>query len=185
MVRRLTTGTWKLLGSTGRSLDYTWEPDGRLVFDAEPAECSQLRLQLQPSWVYGMDRSGFRLDIPPLATSRLELTIPAGAPQVEVPTASGRTRLQPLKLEADLGPIDQLVVKWQPTGRVAGGKVTLVDELMWLNLTLGGALIETQFRFELGQDFDGELDLVHDPRLVQRGVYEVEGATLDRVEHVP
>ena len=169
----------------GASLDTSWDDDGNLVFEADPSEWSQLRLQLQPVFGYGLEPSGFRMDIPPVATSRLELTIPAGAPRVEVPTAMGRTRRQPLKLETDLGPTDQLVVKWQPTEHAGSGKVTRVDELMWLNLAVGGAILETQFRFECGQDFGEELDLLRDPRLIQRGGYEVEGATLDHVKEAP
>ena len=168
----------------GASLETSWDDDGNLVFEAEPSKWSQLRLQLQPIFGYGLEPNGFRLDIPPLVSSRLELTIPAGAPRVEVSTATGRTRQQPLKLEADLGPVDQLVIKWQPTGHAGSGKLTRVDELVWLNFTVGGALVETQFRFELGQDFRDELCLMYDPRLAQRGVYEVEGAKLERVETI-
>lgn len=162
----------------GGQVDHTWDEAGKLVFfPTEPAQSSRLTLKLVPIPGYGIEQNGFRLNIPPLATSRLELSIPAGAPHVEVPSAMGRIRQQPMKLEADLGPIDQLIVKWQPTSRTSGGKVTRVDELMWLNLTLGGAVLDAQFRFDLGQDFEGELQLAHDPRLIQRAL-EVEGATL-------
>lgn len=168
----------------GRSLDPDAIVDGNLVFPAEPSESSQLRLQLQPIPGRGMKLGGCELDIPRLASSRLELTIPAGAPRVEVPTATGRTRRQPLKLEADLGPADRLVVRWQPTGRVGSNTVTRVEELLWLNIAPGEAKVETQFRFELGQDFQGELHLAHDLRLRQPDAYEVEGATLNRVENI-
>ena len=165
----------------GGQVDHVWDPSGKLIFyPPEPAQSSRLTLKLVPIPVYGIEPNGFHLDIPPLATSRLELSIPAGVPRVEVPSATGRIRQQPLKLEADLGPVDQLVVTWQPTSRTSGGKVTRVDELLWLNLSLGGAILDGRFRFDLGQDFDGELRLEHDPRLVQR-VIEVEGATLDDV----
>jgi hypothetical protein len=168
----------------GRSLDQDDIVDGNLVFKAELSESSQLRLRLRPIPGRGMKLGGCELDIPRLAASRLELTIPAGAPRVEVPTATGRTRRQPLKLEADLGPTDRLVVRWQPTGRVGSNMVTRVEELLWLNLAPGEAKVETQFRFELGQDFQSELHLVHDLRLRQPDSYEVEGATLNRVESI-
>ncbi len=168
----------------GRSLDTDAVVDGRLVVTAEPSESSQLRLQLQPISGRGMMPGGCELDIPRLASSRLELTIPAGAPRVEVPTATGRTRRQPLKLEADLGPADRLVVRWQPTGRAGSSVVTRVEELLWLSLALGEAKLETQFRFEFGQGLQRELHLVRDLRLRQPGDFEIEGATLNRVENI-
>ncbi len=182
-----TPGNWQLEAAwrDGRRIDdrITWESDQPIVFLAESAGSCHLRLQLAPIPGYGVVRNGFQLTVPPLATSRLELTIPADATRVEVPTATGQSfiRQGQSKIAVDLGPVETLAVKWQPTGRASSGKGTQVDELIWLNLALGGALVEAQFHFDRGQDFD-ELVLTLDPRLEQRGSYEVEGATLDDVE---
>ncbi len=156
---------------------YTWA-DGKFVFSPEPADWCQLRLQLQRIPGVGLNENGFHLSIPPLMTSRLRLAIPADAPAVEVPTATGRLMREPLSLEAELGPVDRLTVKWPQTGRANSGRATRVSELLWLNVTLGGALIDAQFQFDVGLDSLSEPVLVLDPRLNQRGKYEVEGARL-------
>ncbi len=175
-----TVDDWSLEAAwlDGRRInDYTWG-DGEFAFSADPVERCELKLQLQPIPGWGIGEGGFQLSIPPLATSRLKLAIPADAPRIEVPTATGRLVHGPLNLEADLGPVDRLEVKWQPTGRA---NATRVSELIWLNVTLGGALVDAQFHFDRGRDFRDELEVLHDPRLVLRG-YEIEGARLDHVE---
>ncbi|MHB8901135.1 MAG: hypothetical protein ACYC6Y_20495, partial [Thermoguttaceae bacterium] len=184
-----TVDNWSLEAAwlDGRRIDdlITWEPGEptvKLLAPPDPAEWCQLKLQLQPIPGYGINERGFRLDIPPLATSHLKLTVPADAPAIEIATATGRQVREPLSLEADLGPSDRLEVRWQQTGRTSAVRGTRVSELLWMNVTLGGAVVDAQFHFDLGRDFDGVLEVKHDPRLVQRGGYEVEGATLDHVE---
>lgn len=184
-----TTKNWTLEGAwfDGRQERPIWEPNRNLVVAAEPAKSCRLKLQLTPIPGFGVTRNGFQLTIPPLATSRLELSIPADATRVEVPTATGRTyfRQGQTKLTVDLGPVDTLAVKWQPTDRASSGKMTRVDEMIWLHLTPGGALAQTQFHYEIGEDFAGEVELTRDLRLVlQRSTYEVLGATLDQVLEV-
>ena len=184
-----TTKNWTLEGAwlDGRQERPPWESNRNLVVAAEPTRSCRLKLQLTPIPGFGVTRNGFQLTIPPLATSRLELSIPADATRVEVPTSTGRNyfRQGQTKLTVDLGPVDTLAVKWQPTDRASSAKMTRVDEMIWLRLTPGGALVQTQFHYEIGEDFAGEVELIRDSRLVlQRSTYEVLGATLDQVEEV-
>ncbi len=173
--------------------DPTWEPAVEepnakpvgFAFSAEPSSSCRVKLQLQPILSYGLQPGGFHLDVPPVPTSHLKLTIPADAPRIEVPSAAGNLVQQPLKINADLGPVDRLEVKWQQTGRASSRKATRVSELLWMNVSVGGTLVDAQFHFDLGQDsHQGELELIHDPRLDQRGTYEVLGAKLDHVDTV-
>lgn len=191
-----TVGNWNIKAAwiDGRAVeDPTWEPAAEepddkpvgFAFSAEASSWYRVKLQLQPILSYGLQPGGFHLNIPPVPTSRLKLTIPADAPPIEIPSAAGHLFQQPLKIEAELGPVDRLEVKWQQTGRASSRKATRVSELLWMNVSVGGALIDAQFHFDLGQDsHQGELELIHDPRLDQRGNYEVQGATLDHVDTV-
>ena len=168
----------------GRQIEPAWEEDGTLVFYAEQTDWCRLELSLRPVTNYGADPGGFELTIPPLAMARLELSVPPDAPQITVPTALGRVtgRQEPSQLLAELGPADRLVVRWQETGRAAAGKSTQVEELHWMTVELGYALVDTRIRYQVGPDFDGEVTLLRDPRLIQQGEFAVQGAALAGVE---
>ena len=190
-----TVGDWNIKAAwiDGRAVENpTWEPAVEepsakpvgFAFSAEASSWCRVKLQLQPILSYGLEPGGFHLNVPPVPTSRLKLTIPADAPRIEVPSAAGNLVQQPLKIEADLGPVDRLEVKWQQTGRASSRKATRVSELLWMNVSVGGALVDAQFHFDLGQDsHQGELELIHDPRLEQQGTYEVLGSDLGPCGH--
>ena len=168
----------------GRQIEPAWEEDGTLVFYAEQTDWCRLELSLRPVTNYGADPGGFELTIPPLAMSRLELSVPPDAPQISVPSALGRVtgRQEPSQVLAELGPADRLVVRWQETGRAAAGKSTQVEELHWMKVELGYALVDTRIRYQVGPDFNGEATLLRDPRLIQQGQFTVQGAALAGVE---
>ena len=74
----------------GRAIQPEWQADGNaLLLDVAEAGQYRLELALRPAVRASAAGLGFDLAIPRLATSRLELTLPEGAPAIEVPSAAG------------------------------------------------------------------------------------------------
>ncbi|MFH1923568.1 MAG: hypothetical protein ABIP48_27225 [Planctomycetota bacterium] len=164
----------------GRPAQPEWQQGALLLNVAEPGQ-HLLSLTLTPSLHAEDTSSGFDLTIPRLATSRLELTLPADAPVIDVPSAAGSIRqdreADPPRLEAELGPTDKLSVRWQQGGgswqRGPAGRVPDVEELLWLKVKPGSVVLDARFRLSGVEGGVRELHLAADPRLRLR---PVEGA---------
>lgn len=167
----------------GRVIQPEWESDGGvLVFEVrEPGEY-RLELSLRPTMRPGGAPAGFDLSIPRLATSRLELRLPPGAPPIEVPSATGSIlyRDQPPRLVAELGPSDRLTVRW-PDGTGPGETAPTVDveELLWLKVAPGSVVVDARFKFKLIEGQVPQLQLATDPRLRLDRV-EADGQPVDK-----
>jgi len=106
--------------------------------------------------------------IPPLATSRLELFMPADVP-VEVLGARGQLLLDRAhgRLTESLGPIDRLTVRgWSdPAGGEVKSPVVDVDEMCWLRVRPGSVVLEARFDLRVREGRLTQLRLLEDPRL--------------------
>lgn len=153
----------------GRLIQPEWEADGgALVFEAPQPGQWRLELLLQPTMRTGTSQAGFDMTIPRLATSRLELTLPPGAPVVEVPGAIGSVRLEtePSRLVADLGPGGRLGVRWnEKSGSGGSGPAVDVEELLWLKVQPGSIVLHAKLKFEVVEGQFRQMQLATDPRL--------------------
>jgi len=149
-----------------------WEASGEaLTFQVPEPGPYHLEVVLRPTMRSGLGRDGFDLSIPPSATSRLELSLPAGAPAVEVPEATGLVRVEedPSRLVAEMGAVDRLSVFW-PEGAAApaGGRPALeVEELLWLKVQPdpGTTVMDVKLKLSLPGGEIRQLRLAADPRL--------------------
>ena len=153
----------------GRPIEWEWEPDAAAlaVEVSEPGEC-RLEVLLRPTVYNVTGTAGIDLTIPRVARSRLELTIPEGAPAVEVPTALGLVRKEeePPRLLAHLGPADRLMIRWQKDA--APGTIDrAVDaqQLTWLNVQPGSVVVAAKFKLHLLEGRIQQVQLAVDPRL--------------------
>jgi hypothetical protein len=179
----------------GRPIDFDWDPDAAAL-TVEVAAAGQYRLELllrpKERWdrsnLYGMPGvdpkligpfrqlgpvpvfppGGFDVAIPPVAQSRLELTLPDGAPPVDVPSACGAVRVEkdPLRLVADLGPTDRLTVRWRE-GTILGtvGHAVDVEQLTWLKVQPGSLVVDTKFNLHVVEGQIQQVQLAVDRRL--------------------
>jgi hypothetical protein len=137
-------------------------------FDVDADGHHQVELAFRPSPQERAGATTLDFTILPLATSRLELSIPADVP-VEVPGARGRPSLDRAhgRLTESLGPIDRLTVRgWSDS---AGGEVkppTIdVDELYWLKVRPGSVVLEAKINVRVAEGRLTQLRLLEDPRL--------------------
>ena len=134
----------------GRPASVAWESDGRvLVVEVPEAGEADLELAFRPQVELrdGALRCG--IQIPRVPDSRLRLQLPAGVSGVDCLTALGTATSEPTGEQLiALGPADQLVLQWpakpEPS---AGAGVVEADQLMWLRVRPGGAVLEARFRF--------------------------------------
>ena len=153
----------------GRTVQWQWVAEGILAVDVDGLEgLHRLEFSLRPSIQTEGLQLGLDIDIPPLATSRLELTLPADSPRVDVPSAAGPVTLEqdPARLVAELGPTGRLTVRWPDgTGRTADAPAVKVDELLWLKIQPGSVVLDTRFVFSVTGGRISRLELSADPRL--------------------
>jgi len=153
----------------GRVIQPEWEPeDGVLALEVPEPGRYRLELYLRPAMPSGIPPAGFELTIPPLATSRLELTVPPDAPAIEVPSAHGSVHFEdePPRLVAELGPSTRLAVQW-PAGAGERGAPSAIDveELFWLKVQPGAVIVDARFKFKIIEGQVSQLQLATDPRL--------------------
>jgi hypothetical protein len=152
----------------GRQIQPEWEADGSaLIVDiAEPGQY-RLELAMRPTARAG-DAAGIDMAIPRLATSRLELTAPEGAPPLEVISAIGAVRReeQPARIVAELGPAERLTVRWQDAAdATASAPAVDADELFWLKIQPGSVVVEAKLKLRVVSGQLRRLQLVADPCL--------------------
>ncbi len=153
----------------GRPIEPHGESDAAVLV-VEIAEPGQYRLELslRPTMHNDGVSGGFDLPIPRVPAARLELTLPDGAPPVEVPSARGGVLLGEGSrlLKAELGPADRLSVRWQEDLAPGGaGPAVEVEQLVWLKVQPGSVLIEVKFKFHSVEGRIQQVRLAVDPRL--------------------
>ncbi len=143
---------------------------GEAGLELEIAESGRYRLEV-PLHVTVQSAggwSGFDTRIPPLATARLEWTVPRDTAAIEVPSALGRVRFAPEggRLLAELGPTPRLAMRW-PEGppRSLGGPLLDVEQLLWFKLQPGSAVLDVTLRCRMLQGRVRRIELLADPRL--------------------
>ncbi len=139
-----------------------------VAFDVGAAGRHRVELAFRPTPHEQAGASTLDMAILPLATSRLELSVPAKVP-VEVPGARGQLSLDRThgRLTASLGPIDRLTVRgWSdPAGGEVKPPVVDVDELLWLKVQPGSVVLEARFDVRVREGKLTQLQLLEDPRL--------------------
>jgi hypothetical protein len=153
----------------GRPIQPEWETDGSaLLFEVPQPGEYHLELPLRPTVRTDGAMAGFDLAIPPLATSQLELSLPPGAPAVEVPSALGVAQLaeDPPRRVAELGPSNRLTVRW-PEGAARAATASAVDleELLWMKVQPGSVVVDAKLKFNVAEGQLRQVRLVADPRL--------------------
>lgn len=131
--------------------------------------------------------SGFETRIPPLATARLEWTLPRDASAIEVPWALGRVSLAPEggRLVAELGPTPRLATRWpEGLGRSPGGPLMDVEQLLWLKIQPGSVVLDVTLRCRMLQGRGRWMELLADPRL-RLAPIEGDRSWLAQVETIP
>ena len=153
----------------GRVVQPEWDPvtGNPVILVSEPGPY-RLELLLRPGLRALGAETGFDFAIPPLATSRLELAVPLGAPAIDIPTALGsvRRKEESSRITADLGPAKRLTVGWQQGPRHSGAGTTVdVEELLWLKVRPSSVVLDAKFKFRVLEGHLRELQLAVDPRL--------------------
>ncbi len=171
----------------GRPLGVQPSDDGGLEFDVADPGPYRIELLLRPVLQTSGGMLGFEMKVPRVATAQLELAMPRDAPPIEMPTALGSVTRQvdPARLVARLGPTDRLALRWQErTGRVPGGPMLDVDQLLWLKIQPGAVVLETMLRCRMLQGRVRRMELAADPRL-RLAPLEGDRSWLDHVETIP
>ncbi len=152
----------------GRVTQPNWEPDGGVLLlnVPQPGPC-RLEINLRPA--RGNDHWPGMVDIPipRVPNSRLQLTLPPGATNVEVPSAQGAVSraAEPSRLVAELGPSGRLTVRWPHRGgSQTHGKAT-VEELLWLRVRPSSVVVDAKLTFHIAAGQVRQIRLVADPRL--------------------
>ena len=153
----------------GRPVQMQWSDDeAAILFRVGEPGVHHLELQLQPIIVNQDARRRVDMSIPPLASSRLELNVPAGLSGFELPSAMGAVRADDAvgRITADLGPADHLSVSW-PLHADAESTVAdvEVEQLMWLKVRPGSVVLDAHFRCRVYQGSLRQVRLLADPRL--------------------
>ena len=151
------------------AIEPVWEPAGAaLLIDVTDSGQHQLELGMRLTQTANGRMTGFDLIIPPVATSRLELSVPADAGEIEIPTAHGAIVRDNAKdqLTAALGATERLTVRWADSPARAGVPTQCeVDELVWLRLQPGSILLDAKFKYRVLSGKVEQLTLTADPRL--------------------
>ncbi|MCE9547415.1 MAG: hypothetical protein K8T25_18240 [Planctomycetia bacterium] len=152
----------------GRPVEAVWDEQGQaLVFDVPELGHSRLELALRPIAQEADANALVQLATPALPTARLELSLPADAPLLEVPTALGEVRLIRAKptLVAQLGGADRLSIRWPQATSPGQPSVGETDQLLWLKVQPGEVTLETYIKLKGIEGRPRHLRLLADPRL--------------------
>jgi len=152
-----------------RPVQPDWDADGSalLLEIAEPGEQHRLELTLRPTVRPDRRPAALDLAIPRVPTARLELTVPAGGPRVEFPSALGAARWEEVqsRWSVDLGPSDRLAASCQDP-ILAGPEADVdVEQLLWLRIEQGCALLDVRMKVKASGDQLRRLLVRADPAL--------------------
>ncbi|HOM16956.1 MAG TPA: hypothetical protein PLQ00_06475, partial [Thermoguttaceae bacterium] len=144
-------GTWLV---EGQPIDPQWNEEEKRFLLPTPAGVSPVRIegQVRPVLLNQGGFQGIDLPIPPALDARLELLLPPEGPEIRVPGAFGMVKRladPPPRLIAELGPTEQLSVRW-PFGSPSSAPAALpeVEQLLWLRVQPGAVLLDARFRVQ-------------------------------------
>ncbi len=157
-----------------------------VVFAVAETGAHQVEMSLRPTLESEGTHRGFRVAIPRLATSRLELAIPSDAPALDVGSAVGRVHedrtAASSRLEAELGPSSRLSVRWlEGTTRGSSGPRVEAEELFLLEVQRGTIDLHARLKFQVGEEPVRRLALTVDPRLQRKGPYQCDAGPVVEV----
>jgi hypothetical protein len=152
----------------GRPASVAWESEGQMlvVEVPEPGE-ADLELAFRPQVELRDGAVRCEIRIPRVPDARLNLQLPSGMSGVECLTALGNATTEPTGEQLiSLGPADQLVLQW-PSHSAANAGLAAVeaDQLMWLRIRPGGAVLQARFRFKSATGRLPEIGVLASPRL--------------------
>jgi hypothetical protein len=142
--------------------------EGDLLVDVASAGPHRLELHWRPALRSGQRDSGFDLNILPAATSQLRLAAPADSAELRFPNARGRAyRPGPNDgWSVQLGPIPRLSVRWNDaSGALASEPVVQADELAWLKILPGSAVLDLKYKLTVKEGRLREFRVATDSRL--------------------
>ncbi|TWT36695.1 hypothetical protein KOR34_16350 [Posidoniimonas corsicana] len=130
-------------------LEWRDNGDGCAVTIAEPGP-HRVTLSLTPSVSEEDAGAVLRLALPRCSLSELRLSVPDASVDVRAPELP--TPLQSIEpggaLRADLSGTDELLLRWGTGSKNAAAKLLACDQLQWLSLRPGGAVLEVRCLLE-------------------------------------
>ncbi len=163
----------------GEPVQPEWRDDEMLAVPIAEPGVYQLELALHPITQDLGSHRGIVVEIPRLATSRLEIDLPPNAPLVEVPSAKGAVVIQqtPPRVLAELGATDRLEVRWSETAASPGfGPGMDVEQLLWLKIHPGSVVLGAKLKIRAIEGSIRRLRVNTDPRLRLLPFREADGA---------
>jgi len=158
----------------GEPVEVRWSESGEVLeFDVAAPGRYRLELEVRPR----STRRGVEMAIPPALSSRLELVVPAGAPEPTVVGALGQTRWQsdPRRLAADLGSTDRLALEW-----IAPSPAAIdCDQLLWWRTAPGAASIDVRLRLRVVDGRTDQIAIVTDAAVQPRFVSADDGPVME------
>lgn len=149
----------------GEKIQVDWEPEGNaLAFDVESPGYFRLELALRGIGL----ADGFEASIPRLASSSLELTVPATAPNIEAVSALGTVswKNSPRRFVASLGPTDRLSLRWgNGGGPIAAAAAVDVEQLQWMHILPGSVTMDVKWKIKVVEGRLRQMHIAADPRL--------------------
>lgn len=167
-----------------RAIAPTFAENGREIFfeivDAEPGE-HRLELTIAPPQ-FSETNAEISFPIPPVPSSRLELTVPPDAPTLDFPNALGKTTRSPGRVVVELGAIDRLVVSKTAPNASSGKASVDVEQLFLMRARPTQADVRASFRCQVVGGKVSSLVLVGDPLYAFSGYCQCDKTEIDSVE---
>ena len=142
--------------------------DRRLSFVVDQAGSYELSLRLTPQRQQQDGYSFIQFSIPAVSHSQLRLQLPTDAPLPQLPGCIGMMSHDEVsgQLVAELGPLDELVVRWPKNALAEPVQSQLeVQPSYWLRVRPNAVTLDAQFRFKVLAGSVKNIQLETDPRL--------------------
>jgi hypothetical protein len=143
-----------------------WSEDGdRLLVEIDTPGRHQLQMTLRPEVSVRGGRQGIAVHIPPTPVAQLIVTAP-DVSAVDPVSAKGALRRVDGQLQAQLGPTDQLDVRW-PRRLLAEPSPLeyTASQLLWLRVEPNNVVLDTQLKLSVLRGRLSHIELAVDPRL--------------------
>lgn len=121
----------------GQPVELEWNPGGTaFTIHASSTGVVQLELMLRPTIRQDEQRQSFRFAVPQVVQSRLEISAPLDATDVEVSAAIGTSNVDVESgvVEYSLGPVSELGVSWPADQQSPAARSLELEQLMWLQV---------------------------------------------------
>jgi hypothetical protein len=161
---------------------WEWEAGSdQLTFRVPRPDRYYVEFSVVPLQQNDADTRGFQLHVPRLLTSRLKVHCPRPA-ELRLPSVVGALQrdLELNLIEAELGPTDQLVIRWPREEMTPDERPELfVEQSLWLQVRPTSLTLTTRFQYSVLTGSVSEVILQTDPRL---RLSRLDGATSQVIE---